>query len=676
MPAMTAREHYNLWLHHAVLRLTSYLTTVASGTVLDKYPFLNPYINAVRTKLPPQSKLADIDRAWQEALNQQEQLLEDDLPLPLMRLMNIGMTHNHLLALMLIGLVETDSRFGTVYSILHPFPDELHITLGLLGDFLNHNSDEIVSGWHIISDLAHHGLINIQHPSRPRSARTLTVPSAVWDACTGDALTWHGGEIALLPLADLPDLDSLRGLLPNDLLDRLDRIPLLLGQEMINGVILRGMRGSGRLRAMNAIAHQLGCDVLYIQHPNPERIAELSRLAGPLAVLLHAIPVIDLELTSGETYNLPKFAGYTGMFGVILGREGGVDVPHLERCVTLHLPAPRYHARHEAWGRVLDGSLNGNRAVIDHVSRQYQLTLGGVEQAAHLATAYAMLDGRDHLAVEDVQTATRALNTQTFESLASRIHTENEWDELIVTDRTHGELQNLILRCRHRESVLDHLGAGFKGTTRGVRALFSGPSGTGKTLASRIIAAELGLDLYRIELSSVVSKYIGETERNLSRLFARAEEQDIILLLDEGDSLLTARTDVRSSNDRYANMETNYLLQRLENYEGIILITTNVSNRIDSAFQRRMDIVIEFRAPDAGSRHQLWYLHLPDDHTVTNEFLWNVALRCDLTGGQIRNAALHASVMAIDAEIAVNNDLLIDGIKREYSKSGAPSPLN
>src|SRR5262249_43567362 len=140
----------------------------------------------------------------------------------------------------------------------------------------------------------------------------------------------------------------------------------------------------------------------------------------------------------------------------------------------------------------------------------------------------------------------------------------------------------------------------------GVRALLTGPSGTGKTLAARVLAARLELDLYRLDLATVVNKYIGETEKNLSRVFARAEELDVALLLDEGDALLTQRTDVQTSHDRYANLETNYLLQRLETFEGILIVTTNAADRIDSAFQRRMDVVIEFRAPDAAERLEIW----------------------------------------------------------------------
>jgi SpoVK/Ycf46/Vps4 family AAA+-type ATPase len=176
----------------------------------------------------------------------------------------------------------------------------------------------------------------------------------------------------------------------------------------------------------------------------------------------------------------------------------------------------------------------------------------------------------------------------------------------------------------------------------------------------------------------VISKYIGEPERNLSQLFARAEEQDIVLLLDEGDSLLTSRTDVSNSNDRYANMETNYLLQRLEQYDGIILITTNVARNIDTAFQRRIDVSIDFNLPDAEQRYDLWRLHLPDaqKQAVSEPFLHEVALRCQLSGGQIRNAALHATVLAVDQQTKINDEFLKAGIQREYSKIGASAPLN
>src|SRR5207244_385737 len=161
------------------------------------------------------------------------------------------------------------------------------------------------------------------------------------------------------------------------------------------------------------------------------------------------------------------------------------------------------------------------------------------------------------------------------------------------------------------------------------------PSGTGKTMAARILASSLQMDLYRLDLASVVNKYLGETEKSLHQLFSRAEELDVVLLIDEGDALLTNRTAVQNSNDRYANLETNFLLQRLESFEGVLLITTNAVQRIDSAFQRRMDVIVEFRIPDPHERWTIWQLHLPPDHAVDYNWLQDAAVRCATSGGQI-----------------------------------------
>src|SRR5690606_34793224 len=187
--------------------------------------------------------------------------------------------------------------------------------------------------------------------------------------------------------------------------------------------------------------------------------------------------------------------------------------------------------------------------------------------------------------------------------------------------------------CRHRERLLAHLGPAFGASAnRGVRALFSGASGTGKTLAARILAAQLGMDLYRVDLAAVVNKYIGETEKNLHRVLSTAEALDVILLLDEGDALLGNRTEVRSSNDRYANLEANYLMPRLEHYQGILLITSNASENLDSAFQRRLDVVVPFMAPQAAERWHIWQLHLPADHRVDAHTLEEIATRCEMRG--------------------------------------------
>ena len=276
-----------------------------------------------------------------------------------------------------------------------------------------------------------------------------------------------------------------------------------------------------------------------------------------------------------------------------------------------------------------------------------------------------------------MQEAARALNRQALDTLAVHVNTEGcSWAQLAADPQTLGDLAQLESRCRHREHLRENVGELFgQHLNAGVRALFNGPSGTGKTMAARLLASALQMDLYRLDLSAVVNKYIGETEKNLSRIFARVEELDVILLLDEGDALLTARTSVSNSNDRYANLETNYLLQRLESFEGILLVTTNAGERIDSAFQRRMDVVVEFSAPAAAERKAIWGLHLPPRHAVQNSWLEEVAQRCELTGGQIRNAVLHAATLALGNSGAINDAHLAAAVRREYRKLGAVCPL-
>ena len=291
-------------------------------------------------------------------------------------------------------------------------------------------------------------------------------------------------------------------------------------------------------------------------------------------------------------------------------------------------------------------------------------------------SSYAALDGRTTVTLADVQQASRTLNRQTLDTLAACVPTSGGWEHLAVSAQTCAELADLESRCRHRERLPAAVGAALGAQLNaGVRALFSGPSGTGKTLAARLLASELHMDLYRVDLSTVVNKYIGETEKNLHQIFARAEELDIILLLDEGDALLTQRTGVQTANDRYANLETNYLLQRLETFEGIIIVTTNAGERIDSAFQRRLDVVVYFRPPEAAERWSIWQLHLPADHAVDDALLREVAGRCTLTGGQIRNAVLHASLLALNDGGLVTSAWLKAAVQREYRKAGAVCPL-
>ena len=224
-----------------------------------------------------------------------------------------------------------------------------------------------------------------------------------------------------------------------------------------------------------------------------------------------------------------------------------------------------------------------------------------------------------------------------------------------------------------RDSIGDGLGPSIAARYHpGVKALFCGPSGAGKTLTAGWLATRLAIPLYRVDLASMTSKYIGETEKNLAQLLSRAEQAEVMLLFDEADSLFGRRTEVKEANDRFANSQTNYLLQRIESFDGIALLTSNSRSRFDAAFMRRLDVVIDFPMPGAEERRALWLSHLGRAHRITQQELNQLSASIDLAGGHIRNAVIAAAVRAEGRPIAFGD--VVHGAATEYRKLGKQMP--
>jgi SpoVK/Ycf46/Vps4 family AAA+-type ATPase len=236
----------------------------------------------------------------------------------------------------------------------------------------------------------------------------------------------------------------------------------------------------------------------------------------------------------------------------------------------------------------------------------------------------------------------------------------------------HDSIVELVARIRHRRTVYDTWGFDqVMSTARGLTALFQGGPGTGKTLVASAIANELGLDLYRIDLSRVMSKWIGETEQNLGKVFDAAEEGQALILFDEADSLFSKRTEVRTSVDRYANLEVNYLLQRLDTFEGVAVLTTNFGTAIDAAFKRRLSCRLTFPFPDDEARERLWRVHLPDQLPLAGKLdLGDLARRYKMSGGYIRNAALRAAFLAAEEQAPLSQDHLERAVRAEFREGG------
>ncbi|MBD2072874.1 ATP-binding protein [Phormidium sp. FACHB-592] len=259
-----------------------------------------------------------------------------------------------------------------------------------------------------------------------------------------------------------------------------------------------------------------------------------------------------------------------------------------------------------------------------------------------------------------------------MEELAQPIRIQVDWDDLVLPDKEKQILQTVATQVRQRAKVYEQWGFANKGQRGlGISALFAGGSGTGKTLAAEVLANELHLDLYRVDLSSVVSKYIGETEKNLRRIFDAAEMGGAILLFDEADALFGKRSEVKDSHDRYANMEVAYLLQRMEAYRGLAILTTNLKNSLDQAFLRRLRFVVHFTFPEMAQRIEIWQRVFPKSTPIQNLSYQKLA-RLNVSGGNIRNIALNAAFLAAETNMPIQMQHLLQAAQSEYIKLERP----
>lgn len=303
------------------------------------------------------------------------------------------------------------------------------------------------------------------------------------------------------------------------------------------------------------------------------------------------------------------------------------------------------------------------------LSAQYRLSAETISSVA----ASALSDpGDPGESAAKLWRACRAISRPALENLAERIVPQAQWEDLILPPPQLNLLKQLAAQSRHRLTVHEDWGFTAKGRRGlGLSALFSGPSGTGKTLAAEVLAADLGLDLYRVDLSAIVSKYIGETEKNLARLFDAAEGGGVMLLFDEADALFGKRTEVKDSHDRYANIETGYLLQRMERFQSIAILTTNLKTSIDTSFQRRFRFMLDFPFPDAAQRALIWSRAFPAAAPISGLRLDRLAC-LSMSGGNIRNIALNAAFLAAAAQSPVEMTHVLQAAEQEAMKSERP----
>lgn len=308
--------------------------------------------------------------------------------------------------------------------------------------------------------------------------------------------------------------------------------------------------------------------------------------------------------------------------------------------------------------------LNGT---LDDLSEQFRLSARMIFSTGSLVASQST-----HATRELLWNACRSLARPKLENLAQRIVPSATWSDLVLPESQERVLHQMTAQVRHRMKVYETWGFSAKGRRGlGLTALFAGESGTGKTLAAEVLGRELGLDVYRIDLSAVVSKYIGETEKNLKQVFDAAEEGGVLLLFDEADALFGKRGEVKEGQDRYANIEVGYLLQRMEAYQGLAILTTNLKSSLDKAFQRRLRFTVNFPFPDAKQREAIWSRIFPPKTPTANLELGKLS-QLNMAGGNIRNIALNAAFLAADAKEPVSMGYLLQAARLEAQKIERP----
>ncbi|MFF2205306.1 AAA family ATPase [Streptomyces sp. NPDC058145] len=524
------------------------------------------------------------------------------------------------------------------------------------------------------------GLVEVTEPERPPLSRVLVVPDRVTGHLLGSAqpdarLAGVLGEAREDPTAEAADVH---------------RAAAAAGTGLVQ---LRSRGGDAEGLAVAAL-HAAGLRPLVLD------AAALARRPGDVPALAH-VAALEARLTGagvvlgpldalpGEPAERARTLGAlcSALRGIPLLTHGTLGWDPLwaaDTPVVLTVPAPTPERQAARWRHALDraagdspghgfgnGSGTGEADELARAVAAHRLDSGQLRRAADVAVRTATLAGRPVLP-DDLRTAVRAQNGAGLDRLARRVEPGVGWDDLVLPPTTHRRLRELALRARHREQVLGQWGmrpGGGRG--RGVIALFAGESGTGKTMSAEVVAADLGMDLYVVDLSTVVDKYVGETEKNLERIFTEASAVNAVLLFDEADAIFGKRSEVKDAHDRHANIESAYLLQRMESFDGIAVLTTNLRANLDEAFTRRLDVVADFPVPDAGQRLALWERCLGDRLPRAEDLdLAFCADRFELAGGSIRACAVTAAYLAAESGEPLTMRQVVTSVAQEYRKLG------
>ena len=603
--------------------------------------------------------------------------------------------------------VEIDLRYEMLYAYLQDDVTKkrpsVDLAIHLLGSA---HGGQLEARRHFLasSPLVAHQLVHLledpQQPQSPLLARVLKpddrIVGFLFDI---DELDTRLRDIArvVVPRRGLGDLllpDDARRAFRNAWAERTDASVAALDNAPPPVLLLQGPTGAGKSAIAEALCRERRCELLIVDVSTipfePEtapgspttRLASIASLVEREAALRGAaVHWRGVDALTGEAQRdrlaallhaidagrAPSFVGMSEVNDVAasFSRRGVIVMP---------VPEPTQEERARHWATELAGASLDNQVELPALASRFKLSLGKIGQAAATARRLANVRrGADGMVTtREFQEACRLHSNQRLSVLARKIAPSYRWSDIVLPADCMAQLREICNHVKYRDRVYGDWGFGRKlALGKGLAVLFAGPSGTGKTMAAGIIAAELGIDLYKIDLSTVVSKYIGETEKNLSRIFVEAETSNAILFFDEADALFGKRSEVRDSHDRYANVEIGYLLQRVEEYEGVAILATNLRKNMDEAFVRRLHFAVEFPFPDREDRHRIWQGIWPRDTPLDAALdLELLATRYEVAGGNIKNIAVAAAFLAADDGQIVRMNHVIQATLREYQKTG------
>ncbi len=446
-------------------------------------------------------------------------------------------------------------------------------------------------------------------------------------------------------------------------------------------IVVRGERGSGRKLLLRHLFYRCNIRVLWTEYSLllkkyeehgallVKMLEEKIRTGGYRLCICGKEGAEDDALWEGLLEGLAR----AGISCFITSAEPGPGLGGFKwELAEFVLASPGTEERIRLWEYFLSFYPREQTIEAALLAEQYNLNGGSIKALLRTAGLYRDGQGREVLAEEDIAEAASVYRQDSMGNLARKLPCVFKWEDLVIDDRARGQLEILLNQVKYRYVVGSQWGFYERRPYgNGVCALFYGPPGTGKTMAAQVIAGELGMELYRVDLSQLSSKYIGETQKNISQIFDQARKRNVILFFDEADAVFARRTEIKDANDRHGNSETAHLLQRLEEYEGMTILATNLKNQLDDAFKRRMKMVIHFRLPDRKAREELWEKAFPQkaplDKGVNLKFF---AEKFEISGSEIREIALDAAFMAASGEGSITRNHICQAMVLCFEKYG------